>query len=103
MTMTPFEYWRPGAGEERQLRVFISHRYGDDQALYDEVLAALHRNGFSVQDVSLSAAQVLAGPRGGRLPALEVQSEIAARIYTSDVIIAPSRPAVTRSQWVTRE
>lgn len=103
MATTAFEYWRPDTGEERQLRVFISHRYGNDQPLYDEVIEALNRNGFSVQDVSLSANQVLSGPRGGKLPTLEVQAEIAARIYTSDVVIAPSRPAVTRSQWVTWE
>lgn len=103
MTTTPFEYWRQDSGEERQLRVFISHRYGNDQALYDDVLNALYRNGFAIQDISLSATQVLAGPRGGRLPTLEVQAEIAARIYTSDVVIAPSRPAVTRSHWVTWE
>lgn len=102
MTDTPFQYWQPGS-EERQLRIFISHRYGNDQALYDDVVRALNRNGFSVQDISLSASQILAGPRGGQLPTLDVQSEIAARIYTSDVVIAPSRPAVTRSQWVTWE
>lgn len=103
MTTTPFSYWEPGGEEERKLRVFISHRYGSDKALYDEVLLALERSGFSVQDVSLSVEQVLAGPRGGQLPKLQVQAEIAARIYTSDIVIAPSRPAVTRSQWVTWE
>lgn len=103
MSTTPFEYWQPGGDEERKLRLFISHRYGNDKALYDDVLRAVESNGFSVQDISLSAEQVLAGPRGGQLPKLQVQSEIAARIYTSDVVIAPSRPAVTRSQWVTWE
>lgn len=102
MPAESFAYWTPGS-EERQLRIFISHRYGDDQPLYDEVIRALNRSGFSVQDISLSAQQVLAGPRGGALPKLEVQSEIAARIYTSDIMIAPSRPAITRSDWVTWE
>lgn len=102
MTSTPFEYWKPG-DEERRLRIFISHRYGNDERLYNEVIAALYRNGFAVQDVSLSAAQVLAGPRGGQLPKLEVQAEIAARIYTADIMIAPSRVATSRSQWVTWE
>lgn len=102
MTSAPLSYWTPGS-EERQLRIFISHRYGKDQALYDEVLAAVRRNGFSVQDISLSAEQVMAGPRGGDLPKLEIQAEIAARIYTSNILIAPSRPAVGRSQWVTWE
>lgn len=100
---TSFEYWQAGTGEERKLRIFISHRYGNDKALYDDVLRAVESNGFSVQDVSLSAEQVLAGPRGGALPKLQVQAEIAARIYTSDVVIAPSRAAISRSQWVTWE
>ena len=102
MEAAPFEYWTPG-GEERQLRIFISHRYGHDEALYNGVIDALHREGFSVQDMSLSASQAMAGPRGGALPKLEVQAEVAARIYTSDVLIAPSRAGVSRSQWVTWE
>ena len=102
MTTAPFEYWQPGS-EERQLRIFISHRFGKDQALYDEVVRALESNGFSVQDMSLSADQAMSGPRGGDLPKLNIQAEIAARIYTSDTLIAPSRPAVTRSQWVSWE
>lgn len=95
-----FKYWQPGGPEERKLRLFISHRHGDDKALYDDVLRAVESNGFSVQDVSLSAEQVMRGPRGGELPHMQIQAEIAARIYTSDVVIAPSRPAVSRSHWV---
>jgi MTH538 TIR-like domain (DUF1863) len=102
MTTAPFEYWQPGS-EERQLRIFISHRFGKDQELYDQVISALESNRFSVQDMSLSAERALAGPRGGDLPKLNIQAEIAARIYTSDAVIAPSRPAVTRSQWVSWE
>lgn|GEM_PF-2826850 len=102
MTTAPFEYWQPGS-EERQLRIFISHRFGKDKALYDEVIGALEGNRFSVQDMSLSTEQAMAGPRGGDLPKLNIQAEIAARIYTSDLVVAPSRPAVTRSQWVTWE
>ncbi len=103
MPSRTFEYWSPEEGE-RRLRVFISYRYGGDQALYDQVLKALEiRSGFPVQDVSLPASQILAGPRGGRLTKLKIQSEIAARIYTSDVLIAPSRPAVGRNEWVTWE
>ncbi|MGE3142001.1 MAG: TIR domain-containing protein [Hyphomonadaceae bacterium] len=102
MTSKPLEYWKPGS-EERQLRIFISHRYDQDQALYDDVVRSLNKEGHAVQDVSLSARQVLAGPRGGELPELEIQAEIAARIYTSDILVAPSRPGVTRSEWVTWE
>jgi len=95
------EYWSPGS-EERQLRIFISHRYGKDETLYDGVIRALSDN-FSVQDISLSANQYMAGPRGGELPKLEVQAEVAARIYTSDVLIAPSRVGASLSKWVTWE
>lgn len=103
MSAAPLTYWKPGS-EERQLRIFISHRYGKDkdEALYEGAIRALNHN-FSVQDISLSAQQYMAGPRGGELPKLSVQAEIAARIYTSDVLIAPSRVASSRSQWVTWE
>ncbi len=102
MTTAPFEYWQPGS-EERQLRIFISHRFGKDQALFDQVIRALESNGFSVQDMSLSAVQAMSGPRGGDLPKLTIQAEIAARIYTSDVLIAPSGAGVTKSDWVSWE
>jgi hypothetical protein len=96
------QYWKPGS-EERQLRVFISHRWGDDEALYAGAIDALNRQGFSVQDLSLTKNQRRQGPRGGQLPKLEVQADIAARIYSSDVVIAPSRVATSWSQWLTWE
>lgn len=102
MTSTPLSYWKPGS-EERRLRIFISHRYEHDDALYKDVISALNREGFAVQDVSLSAAQQMAGPRGGELPKLKIQAGIAARIYTSDILIAPSRVGAGRSEWVTWE
>jgi len=101
-TTMPLPFWKPGA-EERQLRVFISHRYGDDRALYDGVIDALNRQGFSVQDLSLTEEQRREGPQGGRLPRLTIQAEIAARIYSSDVFIAPGRVATGRSPWLTWE
>ncbi len=101
-TTTPITYWKPEDGE-RQLRIFISHRYDDDQELYDNAVTALIKGGFPVQNISLSKSQLIRGPRGGYLPELKVQAEIAARIYTSDILIAPSRPGVSRSDWVTWE
>lgn len=83
--------------------MFISHRFGKDEALYDEVVNALDRNGHAVQDVSLSASKLMAGPRGGELPELSVQAEIAARIYMSDVLVAPSRVGAGQSEWVSWE
>jgi hypothetical protein len=103
MTQSTIEYWKPGDGEERCIRIFVSHRWDSDGALYNDVIRTLHQQGFAVQDMSLSAQQVMTGPRGGDLPKLTIQAEVAARIYTSDILIAPSRPGAGRSQWVTWE
>jgi len=102
MSTTHFSFWEPGS-EERCIRVFVSHRYGQDRGLYDAVFSALARNAIAVQDTSLSSEQAMQGPRGGALPKMEIQMEIAARIYTSDVVIAPSRVGAGRSEWVTWE
>jgi hypothetical protein len=93
-----FEYWQPGY-EERRLRIFFSHRHEQDHALYDQVMRALEENGVSAQDVSCPASQAMSGPRGSELPGVIVQAEIAARIYTSDLVIVASH-AVSHSHWV---
>lgn len=102
MAQASLQFWKPGS-EERRLRIFISHRYDNDDQLYEQVRRALDSQGFAVQDVSLSAKEQMAGPRGGELPKLEIQANIAARIYTSDILIAPSRVGAGRSEWVTWE
>ncbi|MFZ4121601.1 MAG: TIR domain-containing protein [Caulobacterales bacterium] len=102
MTSEPFVYWKPG-DEERQIRVFISHRYDRDKQVYDDVLHALRAERHVVQDISLTAADKLTGPRGGPRPDLEIQAEIAARIYTSDLLIASSRPGTGTSEWLSWE
>jgi hypothetical protein len=53
--------------------------------------------------MSLTRADRLRGRRGGKRPKTEIQAEVAARIYTSDLLIAPSRPGTSRSDWVTWE
>lgn len=102
MAQGSLQFWKPGS-EERRLRIFISHRYENDDVLYEQVRHALDSQGFAVQDVSLNAQEQMAGPRGGDLPKLEIQANIAARIYTSDILIAPSRVGAGRSEWVTWE
>lgn len=102
MTSAPFEYWTPGT-EDRRLRIFVSHRYEYDEALYAKVISALEQEGFSAQDISVKASEIMAGPRGGNLPKMEIQAQIAARIYTSDILIAPSSPQILQSDWVTWE
>jgi hypothetical protein len=98
-----FEYWKPGGEEERHLRVFISHRYTKDEKVYDEVIAGLIREGFAVQDLSVRENEQIKGPMGGELPDMAVMSEIAARIFTSDILVAPSRVGAGLSPWVAWE
>jgi hypothetical protein len=94
-----FAYWKPGS-EERYIRIFMSHRWGQDRELYEQVLAKLRRQGHCIDDVSLNERQQIAGPRGGDVPDLNVQAEVAARIFTADIVIVASRPGITRSEWV---
>jgi MTH538 TIR-like domain (DUF1863) len=102
MSSAPLSYWKAGQ-EDRETRIFISYRYDGDEALYDGVLAALTSQGHAIQDISLNKEDLLTGPRGGDRPKMEVQAEVAARIFTADLLIAPSRPAAGKSEWVTWE
>ncbi|HCK85254.1 MAG TPA: hypothetical protein DHW63_12275 [Hyphomonadaceae bacterium] len=94
-----FAYWEPGS-EERYIRIFMSHRWGQDRELYEQVLGQLRSQGHHIDDVSLNERQQIAGPRGGDVPDLKVQAEVAARIFTADIVIVASRPGITRSDWV---
>jgi hypothetical protein len=94
-----FAYWEPGS-EERYIRIFMSHRWGQDRELYEQVLSKLRSQGHCIDDVSLNERQQIAGPRGGDVPDLYVQAEVAARIFTADVVIVASRPGIVRSDWV---
>ncbi|MGE3251430.1 MAG: TIR domain-containing protein [Hyphomonadaceae bacterium] len=94
-----FAYWEPGS-EERYIRIFMSHRWGQDRELYEQVLSKLRSQGHCIDDVSLNESQQIAGPRGGDVPDLNVQAEVAARIFTADIVIVASRPGIARSDWV---
>ena len=94
-----FAYWKPGS-EERYIRIFMSHRWGQDRELYEQVLSKLRSQGHCIDDVSLNERQQIAGPRGGDVPDLNVQAEVAARIFTADIVIVASRPGIARSEWV---
>jgi hypothetical protein len=102
MTAGALSYWRRGE-EDRQIRVFVSHRHGDNKALYDQVIALLEQQGHRIQDLSVTEEMLIGGPKGGQLPDIHVQAEIAARIYTADLMIAPARPATTRADWLVWE
>jgi len=94
-----FSYWQPGS-EERYIRIFMSHRWGQDRELYEQVLRKLRSQGHCIDDVSLNERQQIAGPRGGDVPDLNVQAEVAARIFTADIVIVASLPGIARSEWV---
>jgi hypothetical protein len=89
--------------EDREIRVFISHRFEADSVLYDEALAKLRSQGHAIQDMSLNVDTLIRGPNGGQRPLLEIKAQVAARIYTSDILMAPARPATTRSEWLSWE
>ena len=55
---------------------------------------------FPVQDVSISEDHQIVGVRGGRVADHVLRRDIAARIFTADLLIAPARVGVTRSGWV---
>lgn len=96
------EYWREG--EKRKLRVFMSHRWDtDDATLYEDALKHLAKEGYAVQDLSLAQGQKVSGPRGGVVADMKIEREIAARIYSSDILLAPSRVAAGLSDWIVWE
>lgn len=94
-------YWEKGSG--RKLRVFMSHRWGDDEPLYSSVFDELKNMGFEFEDTSLSKKSGITGPRGGAVNDLKLSREIAALIYSSDVLVAPSRRGAGQSDWVAWE
>jgi hypothetical protein len=96
------EYWREG--ERRKLRVFMSHRWDtEDTELYEAVIKRLREQGYSVQDLSLAQGQKVSGPRGGSVAGMTISREIAARIYSSDILLVPSRVGAGLSDWIVWE
>ena len=83
----PFAYWKPGS-EERYIHIFMSHRWGQDRELYEQVLSKLRSQGHCIDDVSLNERQQIAGPRGGDVAELNVQAEVAARIFTAEASVS---------------
>ena len=102
MTQNFFQYWEPGE-TYRRIRIFFSHRYGDDERLYEETLERLRLTGYAVQDLSLTEDQKIQGPRAGKVSELRISREISARIYSSDILIAPSSKAIAGSDWISWE
>jgi hypothetical protein len=97
------EYWKPGKSY-RMLRVFMSHRWvAEDQKLYGDVFTELGKMGLKYQDMSLDRSRKIQGPRGGDVNDFELSRLIAARIFSSDIVIAPSRRGAGQSDWIAWE
>jgi hypothetical protein len=96
-------YWSPG--ENRRLRLFFSHRWDRDSELYEGAIRSLANNPLvgTVQDLSVPRDGRIQGPRGGSVGEHVLLREIACRIYTSDLMIAPSRPGAGNNEWVSWE
>ncbi|MES1199786.1 MAG: hypothetical protein ABUS48_07385 [Pseudomonadota bacterium] len=89
------DHWRPGQG--RRLRAFIVARWGAEEPVFAAALQELSRMGFAVEDVSLPREESIMGPREDH-PRLT--SDLAARIYASDVLIAPAQKSSGPRDWV---
>lgn len=97
VTMYPDEPKRP-------LRVFVSHRWGQDDMLRKFVAACLTEHGLDiVTDMSLTPDERVEGPRGGEVDELQIKAEIHRRIVASDIIIVPAHTAAGVSRWISWE
>ncbi|MEL6245247.1 MAG: hypothetical protein AAFQ85_07860 [Pseudomonadota bacterium] len=91
------------AGTPRQLRIFFSHRHHRHGDIYKQAIAVLREHFGQVQDLSIPEDRIIAGPRGGSLPDFKLRSQIAARIYESDIFVAPSSVAMGIGEWTSYE
>lgn len=93
--------WVPG--NPRRLRVFMSHRYGADAQLYEAITLGIRQQFDDFDDLSLPEDRRIQTPRGREPARHDVMKEIAARIYVSDVVIAPAQVAAGLNDWVSTE
>lgn len=83
------------------LRVFVSHRWELDAQILAFIESFEAREaGINVVDLSLKEETRIAGPLGGMVEEHKVKQDIAARIFASDVVIAPSKRMQSTSDWV---
>lgn len=85
-------------GDLRQLRIFISHRWDQHSDVYIEVADEL-RNAFGrFQDLSIPEDKILTSDNGGYLDQFDLRSNIAGRIYSSDLIFCFSNVGMGMSE-----
>ena len=77
-------------GQLRRLRIFISHRWNQHAKVYKEIERELVEVFGEIQNLSIPEDKRLEGPNGKYLADYKLKSEMAARIYTSDIILSPS-------------
>ena len=90
-------------GNPRQLRIFISHRHDRHESIYTLALEQMKDHFGELQDLSVPEDAQIKGPRGGFLNDIDMRTRLTARIYSSDILIAPSTVAVGISEWTSFE
>ena len=85
-------------GEIRQLRIFISHRWDQHKALYDQTTELLEQHFGALQNLSIPEGKRLVGERGGDREKHELKAQMAARIFVSDVVIMPTNVGMIRKK-----
>lgn len=80
--------------------MFVSHRWGRDNAFRAKVTRSLADSGLNVEDLSLAEEERIAGPRNGRVPDVQIKQEISDRISRSDVVIVPAEKLHSTDNWI---
>lgn len=83
-------------------QIFVSHRYDQDQIFVAEIRDRLADH-VSIDDGSLTEEQMLAGPRGGKVPDYAVKREICERMRRSDIVLCRNTPSITNNDWISWE
>ena len=86
------------AGELRQLRIFISHRWDQHTDLYRQITGLLQQHFGAFQNLSIPEGKRLVGEQGGDREKHELKAQMAARIFVSDVVIMPTNVGMVRKK-----
>lgn len=100
---TAFQYDRrefQKAAWKRKPRIFISRRFGDHDEFYENTVRCLQDKFADFQNLSIPQDELETGVRGGQLDPFRLKSRIAARLYTCDLVIAPTSKSMSYSEFV---
>lgn len=87
----------------RKPRVFVSHIWNRHDGLVDRTIGVIRSRYTDVQDLSIRGGAPETGFGQPTLQNFRLKSRIAARIFSSDLVIAPIGSEVSYSAWVRYE